>query len=149
MTEPTVDWIGPGGRKLDGPAGAIAVEVQEYDSEGVPADRTYAELAPAPRVVLAQTAAEEDVADPDVADSAFKGTWDLWFHDGVHVPVPVETLEQLWWALSAGDTDGSRQAALLNALELPSWDSAPDDLKTAAYAWLDAHPPQTAGTDGA
>lgn len=140
--QPTVDWIGPTGEKLAGPAGAVGAEVQEYDAQGVPAGRTYADVSAVPRVTLAQTQEEEDIADPDSADY-LKDTWDLW--DPVSGE-PVATREELCRVLGAGEDTASQRVALAGMLELPSWQAAPETLKTEVRAWLAATRPKTAGT---
>lgn len=145
--EPSVEYVGPAGERLAGPAGAVAAEVQEYDDDGVPTTRTYAHLDVPPKVTLAQTVEEEDVADPDNADQGQVG-WDLW------APGPagdfdhrVSTVAELLHLLGAAqDPEPLQRAAVARQMELPAWRGAPDALKTEAYAWLEATRPKTAGT---
>lgn len=142
--EPVVTYLDADGNAVDGPERAASLEVQEFDDQGVPTGRTYLERpAGGSAIAWASTPEEEDIADPDVADGFTKGTWDLY---DPQTGEPVTTREQLCRALGTGDDPAAQRGALGDLLGLPSWQAAPDELKTDVRAWLVATRPKTAGT---
>lgn len=133
--DPTVTYVGPQGKHLTGPDGAVGVEIQEYDDQGVPTFRTYGDVVDPPRMDLSSDPADDAVVDPDVTDAIKAGTWDLWVPGWAK---PVDTVPELIVALGVDGLAVPDQRPHVAAfMELPAWQAAPPALASAVREWLE------------
>lgn len=128
-TETTETWIGADGNVLPDRNGAVAVEINQVDNDGLIVQRTYATLEGGK-----PTTPFTDVEDEDQTQAL---SWDLWVEDADGALKPVDTLDEFWAAFELEDETGLELVSqVCHILELPVWDVAPEKLQTEVYAWL-------------
>lgn len=131
------------GNPVAGPEHATAMEVVEELNDGTPTSRTYLERpagtgGPTPRLQPGNVGDPGQTPDEMVGRELLtKRTWDIWLNENGQYRL-AETLDETLRALQ-GDLSGwSKREFVGNLVTLPSFESAPERVRTEAFAYLDS-----------
>lgn len=126
----TAYWFDAEGNRVEDPADAVTGEIVDRDEDEGFEQRTYFDRSgEGDRPIDEVFSFDLDMTSQDGP----KKTWDI-RHPGTQEL--VSDLATLRLALGAGLPQAEWRSKLANMLQLPVWDSAPDELKREAYAWL-------------